>query len=287
MADRDLIGFVYNPRVPEAVGLVDSLVKSLGLQEKSWTASAAELQTRENMLAKTSLIVTAGGDGTILRAVRVAAPYSVPIVGINLGRVGFMTELSVEEAAGRLQAYISGEFRVEERMMMQASITSGSGEGPAVEAHALNDVVVTRAGVARVMDIDVAIDGASLTTYRADAVIAATATGSTGYALSAGGPIVDPEARLIMVRPVAPHISFQPGVVVAKGSVIELGVRGEREVALVVDGFVAATLGPTDRVVVQRSPHVARFLRAGPPSAFYATLTERLGLMDLRAPPKS
>ena len=284
MSQRNLIGFVYSPQVPEAADVVSSLVKSLKLQDESWAASAARLDISAETLANTSAIITAGGDGTILRAVRLAAPYSVPILGINMGRVGFMTELTVGEAEERIPAYISGSHRVEERMMLQASVVSGDDEAPRMKVHALNDVVVSRGAVPQLLDIDVTIYGAPLVTYRADGVISATATGSTGYALAAGGPIMYPEARAILLQPIAAHISLQTGLIVPEGSVVELAVGEKQEAVLSVDAFADTKLGPDDRVVIECSPYVARFLRADPPASFYSRLTRRLVVSNRPTP---
>ena len=278
MSQRDLVGFVYNPRVPKAARLVSSLVKSLKLQDNSWTSASTQLDIGDETLANTSAIVTAGGDGTILRVVRIAAPHSVPILGINLGRVGFMTELAVGDAEKKVPGYITGSPRVEERMMLQASVTSGPDAPPRMKVHALNDVVVSRGAVPQLLDIGVTIDGASLVTYRADGVISATATGSTGYALSAGGPIMYPEARSILIQPLAAHISLQTGLVVPENSVIELKIGGGQEAVLSVDAFADTDLGPEDVVLIERSPHVARFLRADPPASFYSRLAQRLSV---------
>ena len=278
MSQRNLVGFVYNPRVPKAARLVSSLVESLKLQDNSWTSAATQLDIGDETLAKTSAIVTAGGDGTILRVVRIAAPHSVPILGINLGRVGFMTELAVGDAEKKVPGYITGSPRVEERMMLQASVTSGPDAPPRMKVHALNDVVVSRGAVPQLLDIGVTIDGASLVTYRADGVISATATGSTGYALSAGGPIMYPEARSILIQPLAAHISLQTGLVVPENSVIELKIGRGQEAVLSVDAFTDTDLGPEDVVLIERSPHVARFLRADPPASFYSRLAQRLSV---------
>ena len=283
MNDRELIGLVYNPRVPEAAGLVRSLVTSLKL-DNSWVGSSVDLGVSGEDLARTSVIITAGGDGTILRVVRATAPYSIPLLGINMGRVGFMTELTVEEAAERIPSYLDGSPRIETRMMLRASATSRAGDASPLTVHALNDVVVARGAAARLLDIDVSIDGAHLATYRADGVVAATATGSTGYALAAGGPVVHPEAGVVLIQPVAPHISLQAGLVVPAESVVEIAVARDQEAVLTVDGFADSTVRRAQRVMVDRSPHVARFLRAGPKSAFYSTLTQRLGVTGPQAP---
>ena len=285
MPDRDLVGFVHNPRVPEAAALVGELIPSLSLQATSWVASAVDLEPSRDTLVATSTIITAGGDGTILRTVQVAAPYSIPILGINMGRVGFMTELTVDEAAKGIPDYLNGSTRVEERMMLQATLTPDGGT-PSITVSALNDVVVSRNPGEGLIDIALTINGVPLTTYRADGVIVATATGSTGYAMAAGGPVVYPEARTILVQPVAPHLSLRSGLLVPDDSVLELRVSGERKAVFSYDAFAGPALGADNRVVIKVSPHVARFLRAGPPEALYATIARRLGASSVRVPEK-
>ncbi len=284
--DRDLIGLVYNPHVAQAEDLIGKLVPSIGLGERSWTASAAALDIDADTLANTQVIITAGGDGTILRVARKAVPHSVPILGINMGRVGFMTEVTVDEAAEKIPTYLDGSPRVESRMMLQASVVSGSDAESGQPVHALNDVVVGRGPMARLLDLYVNVDGAPLATYRADGVIVSTATGSTGYALAAGGPILYPEARVMLVQPVAPHISLQTGIVVSEESVVEIGVSGGREATLSADAIADTILSQGDRVMVRRSPYDARFLRADPPATFYSRLTERLGVRGRPWPAK-
>ena len=284
MTDRNLVGLVHNPLVPEAGDLVRSLAESLKLRGTCWLASAAEIDVDGEALANTGVIITAGGDGTILRVVRVAAPHSVPILGVNLGRVGFMTELSVEQAAEKIPAYLNGTARVEERLMLQASVVSRSGEERRPAVHALNDVVVSRGAVPRLLDLEIMVDGVPLPTYRADGVIVATATGSTGYSLSAGGPILYPEAKVVLIQPLAAHMSLQSGIIVPDASVVQIGVRSGPEAVFSLDGLTDAVLGEDEVVVIERSPHVARFLRADTAAAFYSTVTRRLGVHGLSSP---
>ena len=225
----------------------------------------------------------AGGDGTILRTVREVAAAGLPIVGINMGRVGFMSELSVEEAVEKLPSYLNGAQRVEERMMLTARVKAPGQSEESRELHALNDIVVARWDTVRLLDIRTTVNGVPLTTYRADALIVATATGSTGYALSAGGPVIYPEARLILLQPVAPHTGLRQGVVLPGDAVIELSPgNGERSI-LSADSFSEQVLEPGSTVTVGPSPYVARFLRASPASGFYATVTRRLRLPPVDA----
>ncbi len=277
MPNRTQVGLVHHPRLPEAERLVRSLAADLALQDRCWVSSSADIDAGAETLDDTSVIITAGGDGTILQTVRAAAPHQVPILGINMGRVGFMTELTVEDAVDKVPSYLAGDARVEERMMLQASVASAQGAGPRLTVHALNDIVVS-SGQIGLLDVEVGVDRANLYTYRADGLIIATPTGSTGYALSAGGPIVYPEATSIQIQPVAAHLSFQSGIIVSGDSTVELRLAPQYEAVLTVDGFADTTLGPDDTVTVQRSPHVASFLRGTPPAEFYARLTARLSV---------
>ena len=269
MTSANLVGFVHNPRISDAASLVATLVDSLGLHDRSWTSSTADIGDLGDRLDRTSVVVIAGGDGTILRTVRATAPYQIPMVGINMGRVGFMAELTVKAAAEKLPRYFNGQLRIEQRMMLQVSVSSHTSS----VSHGLNDVVMGSRGIARLLEVETTVDGVPLTTYRADSVIVATATGSTGYALSAGGPMLYPEARMMIVQPVAAHVGLRDPVILHEDSVVELRAVEGRDAIVSVDGFQNMSIGPGDTVKVQRSSHVARFLRAQPPSAFYRALT--------------
>ena len=279
-----LIGFVYNALVEGAHGLIDSLIADLDLRSRTWVSSAYDLPSHEGKFYQTSLVVVAGGDGTILRTVHSIAAHSIPIVAVNMGRVGFMSELRVEEAASRLSSYVDEDVRVERRMMLRATVTDPDGV-VVLTANALNDVVVGRKGVAHLLNIDTDVDGEFLTTYRADGVIVSTPTGSTGYALSAGGPIFFPEARMMMLQPVAAHTGLRDGLVLPHDTKVVLSAAGGVKSLLSVDGMDDVELGPSFKVSISRSPHEALFLRAKPRTAFYRELTRRLGLVYNLTPP--
>ena len=273
-----MIGFVYNGQRPEYLDFVRGLVSSLSLSDRSWNCAADALDTHAKFMEETGVIVTVGGDGTILRTVRHVAPQNIPILGVNKGRVGFMTELNEDEAQERIPAYLNGEHWVEERSLLQASVCRRGASEPAETHHALNDHVIGRASVARLVDVTLRVDGVLLTTFRTDAVIASTSTGSTAYAMSAGGPILHPQSRVFIVQPVAPHMGMRTGLVLSDEAVVELSLAGSHSGILSVDGFTDTALGPDDTVLIGRSPHTARFLRQGSPAKLYARLTERLGL---------
>ena len=275
---------MYNALVEGAHGLIDSLIAKLDLRSRTWVSSAYDLASHEGKFEQTSLIVVAGGDGTILRTVHSIAAHSIPIVAVNMGRVGFMSELRVEEAPSRLSSYIDGDVRVEHRMMLKATVTDPS-EGVVLTADALNDVVMGREGVGHLLNIDTDVDGEFLTTYRADGVIVSTPTGSTGYALSAGGPIFFPEARMMMLQPVAAHTGLRDGLVLPHDTKVVLSAAGGVKSLLSVDGMGDVELGPNFKVSISRSPYEALFLRAKPKTAFYRELTRRLGLVYNLTPP--
>jgi NAD+ kinase len=274
------VGIIYNARIPEALDLGTAIFNQGSLPKDSWVSPAEDLEALRQRSADTELIVTVGGDGTILRAARVAAPMGIPMLGINMGRLGFMTELQVHEALDKLPLYFEGDCWVEERNMLQArTVKSQNGSGPQIEGpfHALNDAVVARGAVSRVITVRATIDGADLTTFRADAVILSTATGSTGYNLAVGGPILAPTSRSLVLKPVAAHVGLSAGLVLDAATKIVLSLEGYQEAVLSIDGYVDYPLAPGDRVEVEQSQMKAKFLRANPPSQFYATLTRRLG----------
>lgn len=265
------VGILYHPKIAAAVAFAEELAGFLpSLDASAWLCSAWEEEKARAQVEGTELIFSVGGDGTILRVARIATPKDIPIVGINLGRLGFMTELSAEEARDRLPAILAGGGWIDERAMLRAELAS---KGP---FHALNDIVLGRGAITRLVYVEATIDGAFLTTYKADGVILATATGSTGYSLASGGPILSPQARDIILNPICPHPTFANALVLPPTAVVELTVRTDHQAKLSIDGQIDRALESGDSVKVTLSPHVARFLRAKPPAFFYSTLMERL-----------
>jgi NAD+ kinase len=276
------VGIVYNPLAPDSERLVQELSQKLDLGDSSWIVPTSS-KANQVPPPSTSLIITVGGDGTILWATQIAAPREIPILGVNLGRVGFMTEVKADEAVRRVGEYLDGRVWVEERSMIQARVVSeDAGYKDEKPLQALNDVVVGRSAISRLVHLEVSIDDTILTTYRADAVIVATATGSTGYSISAGGPILHPQSRDMLLNPVATHLGLGSALVLAPDSVVEVALRSNYKAVLSVDGRVDLDLEPGEIVEVKRSPYIARFLRAHPPNHFYSVLTERLN-PDIRS----
>ncbi|MGQ9467213.1 MAG: NAD(+)/NADH kinase [Anaerolineae bacterium] len=274
-ADRPLrtVGLFVHPRLPVAASLAREITDWLGERGiRVWETDSLDEGAVLPYLSDTDLLVTLGGDGSILRAAHHTAGYPTLILGVNLGRMGFLTEAEPDGWEEVLERVWRGDYWVEERMMLRATI--GAGGPPPRDA--LNDVVVGQGALGRVVHLEARVDSDLLTTYVADALIVATPTGSTAYALAAGGPIMPPQQRNILLVPVAPHLSLDRAVVLAEGVQVRVVVRGHSPASLVVDGEVVAELSPGDAVEVEASPHVARFARVRERGYFYRTLMARL-----------
>ena len=274
------IGIVLNDRMAAATALASSLSQMLrGKGHDCWDSPAENDDKLRELAGGTDLIVTVGGDGTILRTARHAVPAQVPILGVNMGNVGFMTEFNGSVAMEQVPRYLSSECWIEERAVLDVEVTQEANTTPKVHrSWALNEVVVGRDAPARLVSIDARIDSAELTTYKADGVIVATATGSTAYALAVGGPVLDPRCQELLLLPVSPHMSLANPIVVHQDSVVELIVGAGHEATASLDGQVDYKLQAGDRIVARRSHQVARFLRGKSPTYFYATLTQRLNM---------
>ncbi len=247
--------------------------------DEVWQTHEWEDNTVVGRIPGTELLICLGGDGTVLRAARTVVPYPVPILGVNMGRLGFLAEVRPGELVDRLPDVLAGRCRIEQRTMLQAQIPSWG-----MTVHALNDVVLGRASVGRPIYVDVAVDGSRLAVHRCDAMIVATATGSTAYSLSAGGPILHPESEELILTPVAPHLGSARPLVLPPHAVIDLTVNADTETIVSVDGQVDRALASGDSVSVCRSPHIARFVRFSKPEDYYGLLAERLDwLRVLRA----
>lgn len=267
------VGILYHPMIEAAHSLAEKLEEFLGSMGVSvWLCSAWEGEKARAQVNNTDLVLSIGGDGTILRAAQAVVPRPIPITGINLGKLGFMTELSADEAIAKLPALLAGEGWIDERALLEAEI---SGEKPS-PFYALNDVVVARGAVARTVHIEAGVDGEILTTYRGDGVIVATATGSTGYSLAAGGPILHPQAKEFLLLPILPHLSSAYTLVLPPTAVVTLRVRAAYQAALNIDGHINLPLSSGAMVTVKHSSITTRFLRIHPETSFYGSLEKRL-----------
>jgi NAD+ kinase len=224
------------------------------------------------------MLITVGGDGSVLRAGHLCAPCKVPILGVNLGRLGFLIQIEKKEWREYFEKLFNGEAWVENRMMLHAEhIRAGEKLG---SSNALNEVVVGRGQNLRPVRFSVSVDERHLTSYVADGIIAATATGSTAYALAAGGPILPPELRNILLVPIAPHLSVDRAVVLSEGSSVNIIVKSENSV-LSVDGQPPTSLMEDDIVKVTAADVTAQFVRFGDPGYFYRNLTAHMNQNSL------
>jgi len=276
------VGVLYHPKKAESMTLatkIETFLRELGIAE-IWRESAWEADAVACHLPNVDLLITLGGDGTLLRAARLGASYHVPMLGVKMGRLGFLAELVPEQWQEPLQRIIAGDYWVEERLMVRARVERRGHDGakPQVicEHDALNDVVFSRGDLARVVRISAHLDGGYLTTYTCDGLIVSTATGSTGYALAVGGPILPPELGNILLIPIAPHLSMDRAVVLAEGAEIRLRAFSDHRPILTVDGQVVVEIADEDEVVVVGSPHKARFVRVCERSYFYQVLMDKL-----------
>lgn len=278
---RKSVGVIYHPKIPAAQALKDRLIPMLdAMKVDVWSCSAWDEEDMRSQAPGTTMAISIGGDGTILRVARAVTPSEVPIIGVNLGHLGFMAELSAEEVVEKLPDLLGGEGWTDQRTMLQVDLSVDGGReatGCSMRTfHGLNDAFVGRGAVPRVVYIKTRIDGGLLVTHKSDGVIVATATGSTGYFLAAGGPIVYPQADILLMKPMSPHLTLPYPLVLPPTAVIELETHTDHEAVLSIDGQVNVALGDGDKVVVRRSPMVARFWRIRPPNFFYSALVERL-----------
>jgi NAD+ kinase len=271
------VGLLYHPKKPESIPLAERMQDFLTAHGRTiWTGSAWDEPEALANVQDLDLIVTLGGDGTMLRAARVASRYGVPILGVKLGRVSFLAEVSPDDWQTPLGQVISGDCWLEERMVLDVAVAR-AGEPSANHSYlALNDVVVSRGGLARIVTIGAFVDQHYLTTYRADGVIVATPTGCTGYALAAGGPILPPELKNILLIPICPHLSLDRSVVLAEGATVTLEAHADYAPILTVDGQFEISLAEGDRVEVRASQHVSHFVHVQDRAYFYRTVMDRL-----------
>jgi len=271
------IGIIYHPLKEAACKLaveLEELIESKGLSV--WSCPATEADDARKQAEGTDLIVSIGGDGTILRAAQAIAPKPIPISGINLGNLGFMTELSVDEVEEKLGSLIAGEGWIDERCLLEAEVPASEENPDPQRFYALNDIVVTYGTIARMITVEASIDGEPLTTYRADGVIVSTATGSTGYSLAANGPILHPQAQEILLLPIVPHLSTSYKLVLPPSTVVKLRVSTDSTAMLTVDGHINTNLPDDTIITVKRSSNVIRFLRIHNKTTFYGSLDKRL-----------
>jgi NAD+ kinase len=270
------IGVLAHPLRPQTAPIAEGIAAHLTAHGiTAWCRSRWDEAEVLPLVQHSNLVIAIGGDGAMLRAGRVCAQHDVPVLGINTGRLGFLTEVAGDWSAP-LETVLRGEFWIEARMMIHAAVLRAG--VLLAEGDALNDVVISRGIVSRTILLETYIDKDWATTYSADAVIIATATGSTAYALACGGPILPPELRNILIVPVAPHLSMERPLVLSEGSTVEVVVASENTTKIVwsLDGTLLGEVQPGDVVRVQASEHVSRFIRLRERNYFYRSLLDRL-----------
>ncbi|HML34337.1 MULTISPECIES: NAD(+)/NADH kinase [Sporomusa] len=218
--------------------------------------------------------ITLGGDGTLLNTAREIAPFGIPVCGVNMGNLGFLTEIELPDLSTALERLVKGDYYIEERLMLDAVvIRDGS---PIYISPALNDIVIAKGGFSRMIKLKLYIDEELTADYPADGLIIATSTGSTGYSLSSGGPIVNPKLKVIVITPICPHTLHSRALVISEREEIKVRMQATHDdIVLTVDGQSVYSLLPNDTVVVRRSPFRARFIKFTGKS-YYETLRTKL-----------
>jgi NAD+ kinase len=267
------IAVLAHPDITDALDIaheVGAMIQSLGGTAE--VGSLYDEPLRESVQSRThDLVIALGGDGTILRAGHLCAPVDIPLLGINIGTFGFLVELKRDQWRDYLPRLLAGDFRYEERMMLSAYCSRTGEKGPTFDV--INDVVVARGQFVRPIKIEAMLNGAHIANYIADGLIAATPTGSTAYALAAGGPILPPEIRNILLIPVAPHLSVDRAVVLSEGSSVTIRVETSHEAVVSIDGQPPVQLASGDCVEVNAHEKSLRMVRFQDPNYFYRNLT--------------
>ncbi len=282
------IGVIAHARRKETVPVANYIVRTLRERGvETWMEIHWDKASVEDIRERTDIIIAIGGDGAMLRAARTCAQYDIPVLGVNMGYLGFLPEInSPDDWEHHLEKLLSGDFWIERRMTIEASLVR-DGETKLIGA-ALNDIVLNRDRAIGTVLLQTYIDGYWTTTYHADALIIATATGSTAYALAAGGPILPPELRNILIVPVAPHLSMDRPIVLSEGATVQVTLSPERgyNATVVVDGGELCDIHPGDYLLIQAGENEGQFVRMRNRNYFYRSLLDRLEpRVPLRATP--
>jgi len=279
-------GIVSKPRSEEAALVAPALVKWLaergvGVRYDSETAAYLARGTgtansgmpRDNVPEGAQLLIVLGGDGTLLSAARALHGRDIPLFAVNLGNLGFLTAITVDELYPQLERVLAGDYRVSRRRMLHTELWRGGQRAGSYEA--LNDISLAKADIARIIDLEVHVDDHFMCLYKADGLIVSTPTGSTAYSLSAGGPIMVPEVAALCITPICPHMLTNRPVIVPDEAIIQITLGGDNTTYLTVDGQVGEQLHKGDRVVCRRSEHTVQLIRPGG-VRFFDVLREKL-----------
>jgi NAD+ kinase len=270
------IGIISRPRRSNLSVVVPTLLRWLGdrgiethIDEETAIClpDAAKGLTREQVADASKLLLVLGGDGTMLAAARLAAPRGIPILPINMGSLGFLTSFTLEEMYPALEETLKGSYSLSQRVMIRAELVRG---GRVAETHLmLNEVVINKGALARMIELELSVDGDFVCRYRADGLIVASPTGSTAYSLSAGGPIVHPSVESFLITPICPHTLSDRPLVIRDTSRVEMELSGSTDsVFLTLDGQRGIPLQPTDLVRVSRAKEMLQLIRPAKKSYF-------------------
>ena len=274
------LGFAYNPTNDAATELAERAAgwcHQRGIEQ--WASQSGDLDALLRELPGTDVLFVLGGDGTFLRAARAVAAIDVPLLGINLGKVGFLSKVEASEFETVLGRIAEGRYRLEERMVIQGRILPGGRPSDGAIHVALNDIVVARGSLARVVRLDVEIDGSHLATFIADGLVVATPTGSTGYSFSAGGPILDPTGRNLVVTPIAGYLSAIRSVVVSPSHVVHCRVVDAHEAIVSIDGREDIRVAVGDVVEVRAIDRPIRLVEPDGAQPFWDLLRHKVELL--------
>lgn len=274
------LGFAYNPTIEEAVELrerAEGWCRRRGVDH--WAAAAGELDTLLGELPTTTALVVLGGDGTLLRAARAVAVVDVPLLGVNLGKVGFLSRVEANELEATLARLVAGEYSIDERMAIEGRILPGGHRADAPAHPALNDIVIARGALARVCRLDVTIGPSHLATFIADGLCVSSPTGSTGYSFSAGGPVVDPNSRNIIVTPIAGYLSAIRSVVVDPLQTVSCRVIDAHEALVSIDGREDLPISVGDVVEVRAVERPIRLIEPAGSQPFWDLFRHKVELL--------
>jgi NAD+ kinase len=274
------VGFVVHDGRPEARKAAAELVgwcleRGLEVRSLEGITGVTEPSTKEAFAEDLDLVASVGGDGTLLRAAYMGHRADAPVLGVKVGRLGFLTEVAPDQAPAALEGWLDGELEVEERMALIADAEGAEWGEP---QWALNEIIVEKRARHRVIRLAATVGDEHVTTFSADGVIVASPTGSTAYSFSAGGPIVSPRLRCMVLLPVAPHMTFDRSVVLAPDERVTLEVRPDEPGLLSADGRPGLELPVGSRVQVRRADRPARLLRQKRAESFYSLLRRKFAL---------
>ena len=272
-----VVGHEGYDKLPAMLGLLDLLAPELDVklvfEPRLWSQAEEELDAGSEIDA----LLTLGGDGTLLRGAKLLGGRPVPIIGVNLGRLGFLTSCSASNVESALRRFTAGDYTAEPRMTLTATTVGGANECKQDAWLALNDFVLHKGGFARVVRLSISIDGDEMGTYAADGIVVATPTGSTAYSLSAGGPIVAPGLESIVITPISAHtLGIRPLVVHPDSEIVLQGEDGPDELLLTVDGQGGTEMRRGERLIIRRSQSPVMLVRF-PPDSFFNRIRQKLG----------